>query len=497
MKMNCFSTPKKVAKSFYLLLLFALHPVVTEESFAQSGSFIETSAILSSDPVTPFWLQSNRQGIYSPSGSQFLFRAASHHKREITSGFYLRAGADLAARPGTHSTLYFNQGYVAAEAYGFELIAGRFHNSSPVHDPLLGSGSMGISTNAIPVPQVRLGLTGWTPLPFTGNFVEVQGHISHGWLGSRRYISNVLLHEKIFALRFGGERAFRPYAGIAHYAKWGGTDPNGRTVPVRWSDYFNVLLARAGDEETPGPDQSYVLGDHLGAVNAGFYWTLNDTEILVYRQFPFELKANLMLRSYMDALTGLSVTLPDRVPFLDRFLYEYIYTKFQAGPRELRDDRDPDDRGDYRYNENYYNHYFYRSGWTYHMRSLGTPLFTLNEDNLGILNNRIVGHHVAFISSVSTFTFTGKVTFTRNFGKMCDNRVPDLGEGALFGIGCVNIVENVGGRSLDQWAFLFGAEAPVPLGTTLPLLATLEVAFDRGGLTGNRTGLLFGLRWQL
>lgn len=478
---------------FSLLVLFLCSAA---DSSAQSSGFIETSLILSSDQATPFWLQSNRHGIYSPSGNQFLFRAGSHHHFEVTESLRIRAGADLIARPGSVSTLYFNQGYLAAEAFGFELLAGRFHNSSPIHDPVLSSGSLGISRNAIPVPQVRFGLTGWTPLPFTRGFVEAQGHIAHGWLGSRRYINDVLLHEKVLALRFGGERSFRPYAGIAHYATWGGTDPRGRELPVRWSDFFNVLLARAGDEQTPGPDQSYVLGDHLGALQAGFFWTAGDTEVVVYRQFPFELKANLMLKSYMDALTGLSVTLPDRVPFLDRILYEYIYTKYQAGPRERRDDREPDDRGDFRYNENYYNHYFYRSGWTYHMRSLGTPLFTLNEDNLGIFNNRVVGHHLGLISSAGSVTFTGKATFTRNFGKMCDNRVPDLGEGDLFGIECVNIVENVGGRSITQWALLLGGEAPIPFNNRLPIRISMEVAFDSGGLTGNRSGILFGVRWE-
>lgn len=481
-----------------LLIFLCFYQIVgVLESKAQSVNFIETSTILSTDQTTPFWFQSNRHGIYSPEGSQFLLRASYHLSEEIISGLTVRAGADLVGRPGTFSTLYLNQGYLSAETFGLELTAGRFHNTSPIHDPLLSSGSLGISNNAIPVPQVRIGLADWTPLPFTSGFVEVQGHIAHGWLGSRRYISDVLLHEKVVALRFGGERSFRPYAGVAHYAKWGGTDPRGREVPVRWSDFFNVLLAMPGDEKTPGPDQSYVLGDHLGALQAGFFWNLGDTDILVYRQFPFELKANLMLKSYMDALTGISVTLSENVSFLNRILYEYIYTKYQAGPRELRDDRDPDDRGDFRYNENYYNHYFYRSGWTYLMRSLGTPLFTLNEENLGIFNNRVVGHHLGFVSSAGAATFTGMATFTRNYGKMCDNRVPDLGEGELFGLECVNIVENVGGRSIAQWALVLGAEAPIPYGGTLPLHASLELALDRGGLTGNRAGILLGLRWHL
>lgn len=475
-----------------MISLFAIQ--LTE---AQHRTSIESAAIISSDSVTPFWFQSNRHGIYSTNGNQFNFRLQSHQTHELSSSLTMQAGADLIARPGPNSTLYFNQGYLKLRGYGFEFAAGRFHNSSPTNNELLSMGSLGVSHNAIPIPQIRLGLIDWTPLPFTNDFVEVKGHIAHGWLGHRRYIVDALLHEKAAHIRFGGDSSFKPYFGIAHYVKWSGTEPNGREVPARFRDFIGVFFALGGDEQTPGPDQTYALGDHLGALDMGFYFTRNEFDILVYRQFPFELLTNVLLKSYMDALTGISIDFPDRITFLDQFLYEFLYTKYQAGPRELRDDREPDGRGDYRYNENYYNHFFYRSGWTNYMRTIGNPLFTVNEDNLGIFNNRIVAHHVAFISTIDSITLTGRATFSRNFGKRCDNRVPDLGEYEYFGIECVNVIETVGGRSLDQWSFQVGLETPVPINHRRNLSAYLEFALDSGRLAGSQAGALIGFRWDL
>ena len=482
-------------KTLFLLLFTLLS--LFHQAEAQHRTSIETSAVISSSSETPFWFQSNRNGIYAPDGNQFLFRLQSFRSYDLTSSLRTEFSADLVARPGSSSTLYFNQGFLKLKGYGFELAAGRFNNSSPIHDELLSMGSLGVSRNAIPIPQIRLGLTDWADMPFTNGFVEVKGHLSHGWLGSQRYVDNPLLHEKVAHIRFGGDASFKPYLGIAHYVKWAGTEPNGRQVPARFDDYIGVFFALGGDERTPGPDQAYALGDHLGAIDAGFYFTKDDYDILVYRQFPFELKTNLFFKSYMDALTGISIDFPERVTFLDKFLYEFLYTKYQAGPRELRDDRDPDDRGDFRYNENYYNHFFYRSGWTYNKRTIGNPLFSVNEDNLGIFNNRIVGHHVAFISTVESLKLTGRATFSRNYGKRCDNRVPDLGERELFGIECVNIVENVGGDSLDQWSLQFGVESPIPINGRRNLHAYAEFAFDSGRLAGSQVGTLIGFRWDL
>jgi hypothetical protein len=487
---------------FILFLCFC----ILSSAAAQNGLSVETSGIFSTSEHTPFWLQANRHGMYARNGSQAFSRIQYHAASDGTGRLNFSYGADLIARPGKESTINLNRGYVAVQAYGIEFIAGRFYNTSPIHAEDLSMGSLGISKNASPIPQVRLGLVDWTSVPFTKNFVQIKAHLTHGWLGNRRYTENLLLHEKVGHVKFGGDLPVNIYAGIAHYAKWGGNNhPQYGDIPTRLSDYVNVFFARPGDERTPGPMQNYVLGDHLGAWDFGFFLDIGETEISFYRQHPLESRDNLKLKSLQDALTGISISLPKQsgLPF-NKVVYEYLYTKYQDGPRRSNEGGNLV-RDLYRGNENYYNHGVYRSGWVYQNQTIGNPLFTPSDSNLGILNNRIVAHHAGISGSVRSADFSAKVTYSRNYGKYCDNRVPDLGDQEIFGYQCVNEqdgvtyldkIVTVGGHSVTQWSFFAGLYIPIYMDNRHNVALLLESAFDNGALTGDQFGILVGLRWQ-
>jgi len=490
------------------ILLFALFLIFCFQSLAvaQNGLIVESSGIFSSSDRTPFWLQSNRHGMYARNGSQAFSRIQYHSAVDDIGPLNVYYGADLIARPGSESTLSFNRSYIALQAYGMEFIAGRFYNTSPIHAADLSMGSLGISNNATPIPQVRIGLIDWASIPFTNNFIQIKGHLSHGWLGSRRYTEDLLLHEKVGHVKIGGDLPVNVYAGIAHYAKWGGNNhPEFGDIPTRFSDYMNVFLARPGDERTPGPMQTYVLGNHLGAWDFGFFLDIGETNVTFYRQHPLESRDNLKLKSLQDALTGISISLPNqtRLPF-NRIVYEYLYSKYQDGPRRSNEGDDLV-RDLYRGNENYYNHGIYRSGWVYHHQTIGNPLFTPSDSNLGILNNRIVAHHAGLSGSIESVEYTAKVTYSRNYGKYCDNRVPDLGDQELFGYQCVNEQDGVtfldkivtiGGHSVTQWAFFAGMAVPILSNSNHRITLLVETAFDQGALTGDQFGILAGFRWR-
>jgi hypothetical protein len=490
----------------FTVLLSLLLLIGTSNAYAQQNFTAELGTILSSSSETPFWLQSNQFGMYSANGSQAYSRFQYQQRLNDISFFNLEFGGDLLARAGSDPSLFLNRGYVKVDAFGFELAAGRFFNTSPTHNEEIGMGSLGVSRNASPIPQIRLGSLDWLKVPFTGEFVEIKGHISHGWLGNNRFTDNVLLHEKTGHIRLGGSLPLNVYGGIAHYALWGGENhPDVGDIPTRLSDFADVFLARGGDESTPGLDQAFILGDHKGAIDFGFYLDVNDVSATVYRQFPLETKDNLKLKSPQDALTGISIQFSENSQLpITQFVYEYLYTKYQDGPRRpniLNDGFNCVEnpgvcRDDYRGNENYYNHELYRTGWAYQLRSIGNPLFTTNNTNTGFLNNRIVGHHVGIQSQIGSALFTAKGTYSRNYGIRCDNRHPDLGERELFGIQCQNRVETVGGNRLDQWSIQAGTELPVPITTSGVTTLLIQMAFDNGAIAGSQAGGLIGLRWQ-
>ena len=471
-----------------LLSLIILIPTQTHAQLTKPDLSFETHALISSSGTTPFWLQSNRHGMFSSEGSQFLTRIQAHSTgNQLTNNLKISYGADFIARPSPQSTANFTQGYVRLDAYGLFLQTGRFHNTSPIHDDGLGMGSLGVSGNAPPIPQIRTGLADWTSIPFTRDFIQIKGHIVHGWLGSERYVSDVLYHEKVGHARFGGDFPLNLYGGIAQYVLWGGSMPNGEQLPNTINDFWRVFIAVGGDENAIPGERNYVLGDQKGAWDFGFFLELDAFDMKVYRQFPLETKDNLKLKSTQDALTGISIEPTNRLNLpIRKLTYEFLYTKHQDGPRR------PNTGGDltrdrFRGNENYYNHGTYRTGWVYNHSTIGNSLFVPSSDpNIGVFNNRIVAHHLGLAFTLpKNIELTTKTTFSRNYGKRWDNRIPEDTEKApLFD------------PSIGQWSFFAGLDMPFTFqNQTFSMMA--EAGFDNGELIGNQVGVLIGLRWLL
>jgi len=475
------------------LSLILFFPTQIHAQLTKPDLSFETYGVVSSSGTTPFWLQSNRHGMFAPDGSHILTRFQAHGLETFGGSdgdrFTLRYGADLIARPGPSSTLSFNQGYLRLDAWGLFLQAGRFHNTSPIHDEELGMGSLGVSGNATPIPQIRAGLANWTSIPFTRDFIQIKGHVAHGWMENGRYASDVLYHEKVGHAKFGGDFWLNIYGGLAQYAFWGGTMANGTDIPNSFSDFWRVFFALKGDENAPIGMQNYAYGNHRGAWDFGFFLDFKDFDINVYRQFPLETRDNLKLKSYMDALTGVSIDFGSdlEIPIIS-VVYEYLYTKYQDGPRRPNDNPDSSVEIDpFRGNENYYNHHIYRTGWVYNRRTIGNPLFIPSSDpRIGVFNNRIVAHHLGVKFALpGNVIMTTKGTFSRNYGKRWDNRVPeDPEKDALFD------------PYINQWSFLTRIEIPAVFRNT-PLTFIAEAGLDNGLLVGDQFGMILGLRWGL
>jgi len=461
-------------------------------SFTKAQSLttsVDLIGVVSTSDQTPFWIQSNRFGMFSETGNQVLTRMQAHGSSELfdNTSINLSYGADLIARPGAAGTLSFNQAYLKLNTYGIELAGGRFHSLSPIHDQRLSMGSLGVSGNAVPVPQISLGLPEWTGLPFTNDFIQIRAHVAHGWLGGERYTDNVLYHEKVGHARFGGNFPLNIYGGIAHYAKWGGrNNPQFGDLPATFTDFWRVFFALGGDDDAPDVEADYMLGDHLGAWDFGFFLELENFTINAYRQHPIETKDNLKLKSLQDALNGISIQFDERLGIPIRgFAYEFMYTKWQDGPRigNIIDGVPCSElppgtcRDNFQGNENYYNHHIYRTGWANQGRTIGNPLFRVSDtpvDQLvdGIDNNRIIAHHIGVDTFVGSSIVLAKVTASRNFGTR-DDPFPE---------------------PADQISVGIQSQTPITL-FDMPFTLLTDLAWDNGDLFGSQFGMALGLRW--
>lgn len=460
-----------------------LYSQITQKTFWYGIQLRGTAA---TGDVLPFWLYANKRATvdaYSPGAAAIL----DFHKRLVDdTGFDYGFGATFLARYSEHETLTLNQLYGMISYGAFQLKGGRFYEHiGDVFTPL-SMGSLALSPNAVPVPKIKIGIFEYTPVPLTNGYVEIKGAIAHGWLGDHRRFQNAWLHEKYIYLRFGSDFAFRPYIGLVHEATWGGYVNSGAgfDAPDSFSDFWRIFFARSGDEHALPAGRVYVLGNHLGIWDTGFYLTVANIDFTVYRQFIYDDKDGLLFERLRDGLLGVSVELPgEKQKIVTAFLWEYLNTKWQGGP-----ECPGKGRGGPGGCENYYNNIAYRTGWSYLGRTLGNPLFlpvnapgiTAPSRTIGITNNRIISHHFGLMGSLSpTVDYKLMATWSQNYGIYKREDILHLSP---------NEFQNIP----EQWSFLANFTYQ-PEDYSIVRL-NLSLAADVGDLYENTFGILFGIQ---
>lgn len=300
----------------------------------------------------------------------------------------------------------------------------------------LSSGSMGISRNARPIPMVSIRVDKYIDVPFTKGYFKTKGHLSHGWFEDNRHISDALLHSKSFYLKLDleDEIGWTAASGVVHFAQYGGVSPQGESQPSSFSDFLKVFSGSG----IPNPNgttagESNGLGNHLGIVETTVTQRIGDHKLTINYQKPFEDLGGLQYVSLTDYLFGLEWSLPKKESFVNTLYIEYIQTKWQGGPglpdatAEI-----PTENENFGYSfggrDDLYNNWLYRSGWTYHGRGIGNPLFLTHERaqsflgsfpdyTVSIANNRIKAVHLGFRGTISSkIKYESLFTYTENFG---------------------------------------------------------------------------------
>lgn len=431
----------------------------------------------------PLWLLSNHFGTISDRKGDVSTQVGFSNRLVWKKGFYVKYGLDIYNNDQFGHT-FIEQGYIKAGYKNWEIRGGRYEEIIGEVDPLLGSGSMGISGNALPIPKIGLAVTKYTNVPFTNGWLQFRGLLSHGWMGKDQFIRNAWLHEKNFYLRIGKNK-LKLFGGIQHYAVWGGSRKDLPSITSNWQGFMDVLLVKTKDDGTVGNAdiQPNRPGDHRGIIEGGIDWENEQLALHLYHQTPFESGQGIDIRN-IDRLLGISYTNKKEHGWLSKITAEFIYTK-QSNDFYLQ-----------RLRESYYNNGVYLTGWDYHERIIGTPLFidrnrgqhyfpgmkpmnwdqpkdSLRGKGGNIINNRVVGGHIGVLYHL-TKRISGKtlITYTQNYGTYTNP--------ALF-----TPVKR-------QWYTLEELRYLLPgRGITV----TAAVAVDQGQLTNN-VGFMLGLLWS-
>ncbi|GAB3897207.1 capsule assembly Wzi family protein [Spirosoma agri] len=399
---------------------------------------------MASSSQTPFWLRANQYGTVPLTNPLLRLNVNLHSEYQLSDSTGNRPKADwgyglnVVANAGQSNQILLAEAYIKTRLGAFELYAGRRKEVVGLVDTLLTTGAYAWSGNALPIPKIQIGLTSYTPLPFTKGVISVLGAWSHGWFeNSDRLVKGSYLHQKYFYARLGKPSwRVRLYAGFNHQVIWGGyADPNvlGPVVavdgklPSSLQYYPNVVFGtRGNDYQNDNNLTSFEdnrIGNHLGSLDLAADVDLNDWNIYAYRQFLYDDGSLFYGTNIQDGLNGLRVKNRNQPTgdafFLRQITLEYLFTGSQGGPEFVIDD--PKRRG----RDNYFNHSQFVDGWTYFGRTIGSPFLmpradvnpSLSTYSPAIANNRVSAFHLGLSALLfDKVDLTTRLSYSINAG---------------------------------------------------------------------------------
>lgn len=457
----------------------------------------ELRQTLSSGQHSPFWLVSNKQGLSSIDRGYGYFDIGASKKMDSKKRFSWGAGVELAVPWKFTSDFVIQQLYGEVKYRSVSLMIGSKNRCSNLVDPELSSGELVFSGNARPIPQVRIGVMDFAPLKFTNDWVSLKGHVAYGkftdsrwqehWAApDTRYIKGQWMCDRGGWIKIGNEKKY-PLTfvmGIEMATEFNGTVYNywlnNKFVelknPGNAMAWLKAFIPLSGGEDTLDVEQNNVQGNTVGAYDFSLKWTSDsDWSVKAYWQHMFEDHSMMFVQfPWLDGLWGVDANLPKN-PFLSGITYEFMYSKYQAGP--VYNDTTPEVPEQVSGVDNYYNNDIY-PGWMHWGMGIGNPFFIspiYNSNHLlEFLANRNISHHFGIKGNpMDGLNWRLLVSNTRSWGTY-KRPFADV---------------------KHMWNFL--AEVKWRPEKLKQLECQLSVAFDRGDLVGNNFGVLLGVKYDL
>ena len=430
----------------FALLLFCVATAGAQENNRKAGPVdlldsltykVEMQGSLSKNK-TPLWLNANKYGLSSLDETNGYLRGAIERRTDHMDDrrWGLGYGLDVAVAAGYTSTAIIHQAYGELRWLRGSLLIGAKEMPMELKNNLLSSGSQTLGINARPVPQVRLSLSDYWPLPFGNNWLHIKGHIAYGKTTDDRwqkdfthqqskYTEGTWYHSKAGFLKIGNSDKFFPLSiemGLEMAAQFGGTlyarQSDGSMLAMKGQSgmkaFWNAFWP-GGSDVTETTYQN-VEGNQLGSWMLRINWESDTWNAGIYVDKYFEdhssmfqldydgygegdewqekLKRRYLLYDFKDWMLGFDLHFKyDR--WINDVVFEYLYSKYQSGPIYHDHTRTiPDHIGGM---DNYYNHYLY-TGWQHWGMGIGNALYRspiYNKDGqIMFQDNRFMAFHL-------------------------------------------------------------------------------------------------------
>lgn len=419
------------------LLMFALSVQAQKSEWGKIKYEVHTDIVASKGDNAPFWLTSNRQGLSSLENNNANLSAGIFRNFDDKKGFTWAYGAEFAGAWNHSAPFYVQQLYADIKYYCWELSIGSKERWAEGKHKTLSGGGLTFSSNARPIPQIRFGITEYTPVGWIfKEWIQVKGHLSYGWqtdgyfqqshmsnapIGSR-YVDKVLFHEKTAFIKIGKKERtpFSVEMGVEMYTQFGGRvwekrkdgDIIRHELPHSYKEYLKAFIPMAGGSESTEMDQTNINGNVLGSLHLAFNYQTDKWGIRAYYEHYYEDHSGLFGLDYhynregkktwitylpwRDGLFGMEVTLPKN-RIVNTIVYEFITSRDQSGP--ILQNPSGDMMGQAGGKDWYYTHSYYQS-WQHWGMAMCNPhiLSPLYNDspNMTMPYTRIQSHHIGF-----------------------------------------------------------------------------------------------------
>jgi len=342
---------------------------------------IKTSAGLSSDTNLPFWLVANQYGSVPDSDYGLLNTSVFKTFDTPDTLFDISYKANVTGFIAQENKLLLNELYLGVRFKNILLDIGAKNDAIAWHNLSSSNGSIIKSNNARAMPGINIKTNNFIKLPFAKKWLTVKGNFAHYFMDDTRFVDNTNVHHKSLHIKSRLSPTFEIIAGLDHYAQWGGTSPQYGAQPSSIKDYIKVVFGAEGGDTATLNDQFNALGNHVGAYILQFNYKGQKANYNFYYSHPFEDTSGREMTNWQDGLYGLFVDFKKQKAPITHLLAEFTYTKNMSNiPVSISG---PD---------NYFNNGIYKSGWTYHGNTIGSPYFTPKPvDENGITSGVILG----------------------------------------------------------------------------------------------------------
>jgi len=369
-------------KKCILLFLLCFISVYSLKSQSKDLRYsIKTSAGLSSDITLPFWLVANQYGSVPDSDYGLLNTSVFKTFDTPDTLFDISYKANVTGFIAQENKLLLNELYLGVRFKNILLDIGAKNDAIAWHNLSSSNGSIIKSNNARAIPGVTIKTNNYVTLPFAKSWLQVKGNFAHYFMDDTRFVDNTNLHHKSLHIKTSLSPVFEIIAGLDHYAQWGGTSPQFGPQPSSFKDYIKVVFGAEGGDNATANDQFNALGNHIGAYILQFNYQGQKANYNFYYSHPFEDTSGREMTNWQDGLYGVFIDFKKQKAAITHLLAEFTYTKNMSNIPVSISGAD-----------NYFNNGIYKSGWTYHGNTIGSPYFTPEPvDANDITNGVIVG----------------------------------------------------------------------------------------------------------